>query len=101
MVYTDLLIVIDLSLLYFLEVSVLDVVILRSLLLRTASLLVVEGTLLLLVSTWLRTSLSASTLIHLLRGSLPSGIEGVDGVVDSSDVTTLVGILQLLTSPLL
>ena len=44
-----------------------------------------------LVSTWLRTSLSTlGTLIHLLRGSLPSSVEGVDSVVDSGDVTRLV-----------
>ena len=61
-VVTPIFILLQLVLFHLLEVGILDVVILWSFLL-TACLLVVERTLL-LVSTWLRTSLG--TLVHLL-----------------------------------
>ena len=61
-VVTPIFILLQIVLFYLLEVGILDVVILWSFLL-TACLLVVERTLL-LVSTWLRTSLG--TLVHLL-----------------------------------
>ena len=61
-VVTPIFILLQIVLFHLLEVGILDVVILWSFLL-TACLLVVERTLL-LVSTWLRTSLG--TLVHLL-----------------------------------
>ena len=61
-VVTPIFILLQIVLFHLLEVGILDVVILGSLLLAI-SLLVVERTLL-LVGTWLRTSLG--TLIHLL-----------------------------------
>ena len=79
------------SLFDLLKVGILDVVILWSTLLLSL-LLTSKGVV-------LRTGLSAlCALIHLLRGSLPSSIKGVDSVVDGSNVTRFVGILQLLQS---
>ena len=70
-------------LLHLLEVGVLDILSLRTFLL---SLLLTT-----LICVTARLAGCTTLLIHLLRSSLPSGIEGCDGTVDGCNIARLMG----------